>query len=248
MKKQLATNKGFIYNENTGKLESYEFIRAEFKMSSDAILYVCKVGGEETEIDNPHLKVYASTEDYEYDVECDTCLVPEGDFGRLNINTDTHTAWVFIDGNAEEISIDEVVFVVDSNYKLSVKDGTQFYTTREEVFKYNDYIMVDEQGVEYVVESVASKMRMTAMQMNAVQNLQEAIKILSEHNIRLYFNTETGELFAYNFNNVQKACVDYEDDIKNEHKIVYDLHTKVGYIMSIGYDETLGVQFKDVKI
>ena len=39
MEKQLATEKGFVYNDETGKLESYEFVSAEFSFANNTIVY-----------------------------------------------------------------------------------------------------------------------------------------------------------------------------------------------------------------
>lgn len=198
MEKQLATEKGFVFNDETGKLESYEFVSAEFSFANNTIVYHCKLGGKDVEIHDGGLRVYESTEKYEQGIEAMPYTIVDYEFRHLNVNTKTRTAWVFESGEAVEKSVDDIVFILDSNHKLSIKGGTKLYKTREDVFKHNDYVMVDEQGVEHVVESIATKMRMTEEQMVAIQNLKEAIEALSAKNIRLWYDTDQERLLALN--------------------------------------------------
>lgn len=244
MEKQLATEKGFVYNENTKKLESYEFVSAEFSFANNTIVYHCKLGGKDTEIHDGGLMVYASTEKYEQGIEAMPYTIADYKFRQLNVNTKTRTAWVFENGEAVEKSVDDIIFVLDSNHKLSIKDGTKLYKTREDVFKYNDYVMVDEQGVEHVIESVATKMKMTEEQMVLIQNLKEAIEALSAKNIRLWYDTDQERLLAYNYNNYEDAYVGYAPDMEEDYQSVYEFHETIDFFGFIGCDDTLGMKFK----
>lgn len=244
MKKQLATEKGFVYNDETGKLESYEFVSAEFSFANNTIVYHCKLGGKDAEIHDGGLRVYESTEKYEQGIEAMPYTIAEYEFRHLNVNTKTSTAWVFENGEAVEKSVVDVVFVLDSNHNLCIKDGTKLYKTREDVFKHNDYVMVDEQGVEHVVESVATKMQMTKEQMVLIQNLKEAIDALSSHNIRLWYDTNHERLMAYNYNNTEDAYVGYAPDMVGGFQSVYEFHETIDFFGYIGYDDTLGMKFK----
>lgn len=244
MEKQLATEKGFIFNEDTKKLESYEFISAEFNLMRTWTVYHCKLGGKDAEIHDSGLKVYASTEKYEQGIEVMPYTIADYEFRHLNVNTKTNTAWVFENGEAVEKSIDDIVFVLDSNHKLSIKDGVKLYKSREDVFKHNDYVMVDEQGVEHVVESVATKMRITDEQMVLIQNLKEAIDALSSKNIRLWYDTGHERLLAYNYNNYEDAYVGYAPDMDEDYQSVYEFHETIDFLGYIGCDDTLGMKFK----
>lgn len=244
MEKQLATEKGFVFNDETGKLESYEFVSAEFSFANHSIVYHCKLGGKDTEIYDGGLRVYKSTEKYEQGIEAVPYTILNYEFSCLNVNTQTRTAWVFENGEAVEKSVDDIVFVLDSNHKLSIKDGIKLYQTREDVFKYNDYVMVDEQGVEHVVESVATKMRMTEEQMVLIQNLKEAIDVLSSKNIRLWYDTDHERLMAYNYNNSEDTYVGYAPEMEEDYQSVYEFCETIDFLGYIGCDDTLGMKFK----
>lgn len=244
MEKQLATEKGFVFNEDTQKLESYEFVSAEFSFANNTIVYHCKLGGKDAEIHDGGLRVYASTEKYEQGIEAMPHTIADYRFRNLNINTSTRTAWVFDGGEAVEKSIDDIVFVLDDNFNLSVKGGTKLYKTREDVFKYNDYIMVDEQGVEHVVESVATKMRMTDAQMVAIRNLKDAIDTLRLNNIRLYYDGDCEQLIAFNCNNSDDSYIGYALNMEEDYQSVYDFHETIASLGCIGCDDTLGMKFK----
>jgi hypothetical protein len=244
MKKQLATEKGFVFNDETGKLESYEFVTAEFSFANNTIVYHCKLGGKDAEIHDGGLRVYASTEKYEQGIEAMTYTIHDYMFRALNVNTSTRTAWVFENGEAVEKSVDDMVFVLDSKNKLSIKDGIELHKTREEVFKHNDYVMVDEQGVEHVVESISTKMRMTDAQMVAIQNLKDAIDTLHRNNIRLYYGIEYEQLIAFNHNNADDSYIGYAPDMEEGFQSVYDFHETIASMGYIGCDDTLGMKFK----
>lgn len=242
MKKELATEKGFVFND--GKLESYEFISAEFRLSEPTILYNCKLGGGDAEIHDGKLRVYESTEKYEQGIEAMPYTIAEYQFRNLNVNTNTHTAWVFENGEAVERSVDDIVFVLDSNHKLSIKDGTKLYKTREDVFKHNDYVMVDEQGLEHVVESIATKMKMTDAQMVAIRNLKDAIETLHLNNISLWYDGDYEQLIAFNYNNSEGSYMGYEPDMEEDYQSVYDFHEPIASIGYIGCDNTVCMKFK----
>lgn len=245
MEKQLATENGFVFNEDTNKLESYEFISAEFSFANNTVVYHCKLGSKDAEIHDGVLKVYASTEKYEQGIEAKTYTIDDYAFRRLNVNTQTRTAWVFENGEAIEKSADDMVFILDSNLNLSIKDGTRLYETREDVFKYNDYIVVNDQGMEHVVESIATKMKMTDAQMVAIQNLRDAIDALHLNNIRLCYDIEYEQLIAFNLNNSDNTYVGYAPDMDEDYKSVREFHEKiVGCVDCIGCDDTFGIKFK----
>lgn len=244
MKKQLATEKGFIFNEDTNKLESYEFVRAEFNLMRTWTVYHCKLGGKDTEIHDSGLRVYESTDKYEQGIEAMLYTIAEHQFRNLNVNTKTHTAWVFENGEAVEKSVDDIIFVLDSNHELSIKDGIKLYKTREDVFKYNDYVMVDEQGVEHVVESVATKMRMTEEQMVVIQKLKDAIDALSYYNVGLYYDGEQERLIAFNESQTEDAYVGYAPDMEDDYQSVYDFHEVIDDVCHMTCDYTLGAKFK----
>ena len=244
MEKQLATEKGFVYNDETGKLESYEFVSAEFSFANNTIVYHCKLGGKDAEIHDGGLRVYASTEKYEQGIEVMPFTIMEYQFRGLNINTKTRTAWVFEKGEAVEKSINDIIFVFKSNHGLSIKDGIELYATREDVFKHNDYVMVDEQGVEHVVESIATKMRMTDAQMVAIRNLKDAIDTLRLNNIRLYYDGDCEQLIAFNCNNSDDSYIGYAPDMEEDYQSVYDFHETIVSLGYIGCDDTLGMKFK----
>jgi hypothetical protein len=244
MEKKLAVEKGFVFNEDTNKLESYEFVSAEFNLMKTWTVYHCKLGGKDAEIHDGGLKVYATTENYEKGIETKPSLIYQSMFERLGINVATHTAWAFEDGEAVEKSVDDIVFVYDRNHKLSIKDGTKLYQTREDVFKYNDYVMVDENGMEHVVESIATKMRMTEEQMVLIQKLKETIDALSAKNIRLWYESDCEKLIAFNYNNSDDSYVGYAPDMEEGYQSVYDFHEIIHSVGYIGCDDTLGMRFK----
>ena len=244
MEKQLATEKGFVFNDETGKLESYEFVSAEFSFANHSIVYHCKLGGKDAEIHDGGLRVYESTEKYEQGIEAMPHTIADYRFRNLNVNTSTRTAWVFENGEAIEKSVDDIVFVLDSNTNLSVKGGTKLYKTREDVFMHNDYVMIDEQGVEHVIESVATKMRMTDAQMVAIRNLKDAIDALRLNNIRLYYNGDCEQLIAFNYNNSDDFYVGYASDMGEGYQSVYDFHENITSLGYIGCDDTLCMKFK----
>lgn len=244
MKKQLATEKGFVFNDETGKLESYEFVSAEFSFANNTIVYNCKLGGKDAEIHDGGLRVYESTEKYEQGIEAMLYTIAEYKFRALNVNTSTRTAWVFENGEAVEKPVDDMVFVLDSDCNLSIKDGIKLYKTREDVFKYNDYVMVDEQGVEHVVESIATKMQMTDAQMVAIQKLKDAIDALQQNNIRLYYDGNCEYLIAFNRTNADDSYVGYAPDMEEGYQSVYDFREPIASVGYIGYDDTLGIKFK----
>jgi hypothetical protein len=244
MEKKLATEKGFVYNDETGKLESYEFVSAEFSFANNTIVYHCKLGGKNVEIHDGGLRVYESTEKYEQGIEAMLYTIHDYMFRALNVNTSTRTAWVFENGEAIEKSMDDIVFVLDCYRKLSIKDGIELHKTREDVFKHNDYVMVDEQGVEHVVESVATKMRMTDEQMVLIQKLKETIDALSAKNIRLWYESDCEKLIAFNYNNSDDSYVGYAPDMEEGYQSVYDFHEIIRSVGYIGCDDTLGMRFK----
>ena len=238
---KIADKDGFIYNEETKRLESYQFIKAEFTLGSDVVTYYCKLGGQETRFCDSNLQVYASERDYEIGKVRPVFHVYDYNLAHVGIMSDK-TAWMYEDGHAVKRCVDDVVLTYTRGELTS---ATKMYMSREDVFKYNDYKVLDADGKEHVVTCIATRMRMTEEQQEILERLRKVIKEAEEHGIRICYDYNHEQINAYNVQNTTDVYAGYLPEMEDGYTDVYEFSEKIGFAGWIGSEDTFAVVFKN---
>ena len=196
---KVAPKQGYVFNEMSGKLESFEFIRCVFALNEDIPMTTyCKLGGVDAELQGD-FAVYDGENSFKINSRIEWS---DANFWKLDQLLPNHRrnkgkCWTFINGRADYVDvINELIEYADS--KFSLVSGRTYYTRESEVYKFNDIIVKNADGSERIVESIATKMKFTPSQMSAIYDLRKAIEKVKGLGIRLGYDVESGIMDAYN--------------------------------------------------
>lgn len=196
---KIAPKQGYVFNETSGKLESFEFIRCVFALSEEIPMTTyCKLGGVDAELQGD-FAVYDCENSFKVNRKVEWSEVRNWELGQNfpNYNRNDGKCWTFINGRAELIDItSEMIEFADNKY--SIVSGQIYYRDESEVYKFQDIIVKNADGSERIVESIATKMKFTDAQMSAIYDLQKAIEKVKELGIRLSYDVDYGTMDAYN--------------------------------------------------
>lgn len=223
---KLSTKNGYIFNEDTKKLESYEFISATFTLCpSEEIVYVCKVGGVERNINTMSIDVYENEDMYRRGVMMDDTRHYVNDDVLPTGNTECYT-WLYVNGEAKRVEAEDIAIrFADGQMSTEVK----CYASRDEVYKYHDLVVVEADGTERVSKCIANLMALTEEQEAIVSQLRELLRQAHESGLRLEFGIEESALSVYNASEVELYSVYYSEGEDNGWTDVTDL----GHIISL---------------
>lgn len=196
---KIAPKQGYVFNETSGKLESFEFIRCVFALSEDIpMITYCKLGGVDAELQGD-FAVYDCENSFKTNIAIQWVEAPIWRINQIlpNYKSTYGKCWTFNNGRAELIDItSEMIEFADNKY--SIVSGQIYYKYESEVYKHHDIVVKNADGSERIVESIATKMKFNTSQMSAICDLQKAIEKVKDLGIRLSYDVDYGIMNAYN--------------------------------------------------
>lgn len=231
--KKIITTDGYYFNEESEMLEKFELIKVVTCMSEGACAnYHCKLGGVPTilhEKPQENIEIYENEEQYRSGVPMKKQEIP--DHFLCNQYFEGNVVWAFIGGKATMVEVPTICVTFEKGKGYYVADGTKYYTTCEEVYKYNDYIVKEADGLERVVKCLASKMALTPEQKALVEEFKSLVERMEDAKMKLEYDIEGNELIAYNGHNPLTVTY-YGDDESGEDVTMFSetLMRNLGYI------------------
>lgn len=224
-KMNIVINNGYVLNKKSQRLESLTIKKITANFTKETVVYECLLGGVETAISDNNLQVYQTESHFERGQVCKASSL--SDFYSLFSRAygveahsvdDAPMAWVFKDGQAEFIPIPEMTFTMHfTDFCVSSVTSDvdmKFYCSREQVYKYNDYQVKEDNGDVVLHRSMATLLALNDEQQKLVDDLRENIKKLVGSGARLFFDQEDWHLKVVSCVNVDKIeqWGDYDDD------------------------------------
>ena len=234
--------KGYMFNQESGKLESYELIGVKFRDNHDECEYTFKLGGVEKTIVSTKMEIYADEDCFKRHE-----IMPPGNLDVWEISTciagyRRGCIYRFHNGQAEKVSAEDIELYYDAQTEsVSVVDGTKYYESKEECYLWNDIVVVEEDGTERIVEALGKKVQLTDEQKKLVEQLNDNFKALHELGVRFAYDVDYGKLKCLNTNNIHYEGVSYCNDYDNEEftDLTKCATTLELYISYLGCDDLL---------
>lgn len=199
-------NKGYVFDEATKKLSSYELISADFHLGDEPVTYKCKLGGKETEITTSELKVYESDNDFKIGKTTSRATNSYHIKDVLPLKS-KEVALAFIDGKPTDVPTSEILLTFHANGHRYTSD-TKTYKSLEDLYMFNDLHIIEEDGSERIVECPAAKLKLTDEQKKLVDVLRETFSELKKSKCTIYYDLDYNYLLAINTEKVN-TVVDY---------------------------------------
>lgn len=218
MVKEIATELGYIWNEKTERLESYELIEAIFKIDSPMVEYHCKLGGTECVIESENLKVYRTEEDFRNSKALKPYIIDTLLFKReLGIRFEENgepRAWICKNNHALDVNVGGYPITFHADGEKELTSSIKFYKDESEVYRFNDFQKVDSDGNVKLCRSPYSKTKLTDRQLQLAGELARILKEMENEELTLVYDTNRDELSVLNRKELASLHAYYYDEEK----------------------------------
>lgn len=189
---------GFVFDEATQTLMSYEFKSAIVNFSTGTVIHKCLVGGLEREYSGT-FNVYLNEEFFKKnDAYKGTGWSFEEVVDRIYgcYPRNEVELYGFVNGEATLVDVSVFDYVFDAGQEWKSADDRKFYPNANRVYDFHDYKVQDANGDVRVVKSPASLLALTDEQNAAVLNFEAIVTKMRELNIHMYYDME-GETIQF---------------------------------------------------
>lgn len=199
---------GYVFNKETQVLEYFKLLEAHFTLNDPVITYVCMLGGNKTQIHTDNLKVYIDENEYMKGNHITGFSITYEI--RNVLNSTNGYAWTYSNGESRHVCVNDVPLIYDAEtLSVRVADGTKYFSTQKQVWKYHDLVVKHEDGREETIECLASKMALTDEQKSLLDELRDVMKRVQDSGLDVYSEPSDNRLMAINLKNVALYSVDY---------------------------------------
>lgn len=242
MERKIQKEKGFIFNEETKRLESFEFVKAEFQFAPETpIIYTAMICGEERTFEaDDDFKVYRNVEEFKVMAPYAPFLVKSDDVAVRRCS------YTFADGKAVDVDVRTERFVYEDGH---IKPLRKCYQNMQDVYVYND-IIVCENGEERVVPCLKNRLALDEEQSELCDELKSVLERMKQAGMRLFINDWNGKMSVFNARKVSHLYYGYEarHEVDEDHIDIQSLLLNEGFSVDINVfndDHDIMVKIED---
>lgn len=235
----LNLNSGYVFNEETKKLEYFTYEKAVFNFESGKVSYHGKLGGVDAEI--------IASERYKDEESFKRGMT----FGskqtiRLDEVQRRGLRYIFKDGKALPIPNNYDYEIGTTYWSVKLANGKRAYASMEEAYDFNDFIVKENDGTERVVKCAASKVALTDEQRLFIKQFNDLVAGMEQYGIGFIYDQRDGMVKIINNNLIEKIefdCDRYSDEGWSDIKNMYEgTDLKCSYTHE---DEYINAKFKE---
>lgn len=207
---KIASGNGWVFNENTHRLEKWVAEKCKFTLGSSIVEYDGTLGGKPYEIKadvNDELRVFKSPEDFkdgnpnldvfdnvynQYIFKRNIPVVIKKD----DEGNDTFHAYIFKDGQAVYANVKGMVCEYDFKTKV-FKSETKCYASEKSVYEYNDFQILNEDGTTTTKKSLKTRLAFNDEQKALLDELGGLLDKLKGSGVLVVYDRETETLCAF---------------------------------------------------
>jgi hypothetical protein len=198
----ISFKNGYLFNNESKKLEYFQFEKAEFSFHNGEVKYFGKLAGADVVLDD--VLLYESEERFKQGQDyTHKESISDGEY-RLR-----KMAWVFRTGKAIPTPQDEK-YVATMRYQIELANGERAYESSEEAYDFNDIVVKEADGTERVVECAASKCKLTDIQNLYLKQLADLVAGMEKENLGFIYDERDGNVKVINKTRIEKIEIDCE--------------------------------------
>lgn len=212
MKQIVKASEGYLFNETSKKLEKYELIKIEYTLDDDTpTRYFCKLGGVATMIEDNRLPLFHNEDEFKRGNSIPSKdAIDKYQLHRILPTHGSGLTWAFEDGMAIEVDAKTIGLTYQDD-KTFISSGRRYYSNKEEVFMYNDYIVKEADGTERVVVSPATKMALSDEHKLLVDKFNALVVEMRQAHLDFIYDSSYGKVKVVNLTHAKSMNVDYYD-------------------------------------
>lgn len=186
----ISFKNGYLFNNESRKLEYFQFEKAEFSFHNGEVKYFGKLAGVDVVLDD--VLLYESEERFKQGQDyTNKESISDGEY-RLR-----KMAWVFRNGKAIPTPQDEK-YVATKRYQIALANGERTYESSEEAYDFNDIVVKESDGTERVVACAASKCKLTDIQNLYLKQLEDLVAGMEKENLGFIYDERDGKVKVIN--------------------------------------------------
>lgn len=206
---KIASGNGWVFNENTHRLEKWVAEKCKFTLGSSIVEYDGTLGGKPYEIKadvNDELRVFDSPEDFKEGKVADDVF--ENVYKTYNFKRHvpieikesdecvTFHAYIFKDGQAVYANVKGMVCEYDFKSN-EFKSETKCYASEKSVYEYNDFQILNEDGTTTIKKSLKTRLAFNDEQKALLDELGGLLDKLKGSGVCVVYDRETETLCAF---------------------------------------------------
>ena len=196
----ISFKNGYLFNNESKKLEYFQFEKAEFSFHNGEVKYFGKLAGVDVVLDD--VLLYESEERFKQGQDfTNKETINEGEYQMRKM------AWVFRNGKAIPTPHDEK-YVATRRYLVELANGERAYKSAEEAYDFNDIVVKESDGTERVVECAASKCKLTETQELYLTQLASLIEGMEKENLGFIYDERDGDVKVINKTRIERIEMD----------------------------------------
>lgn len=232
-------NDGYVFNNETKKLEFFKFKKAVFNFESGKVKYYGTWGGVDTWI------------------ATDTRYKDEESFKRGIAVSDRRTVrecnvlrrtgkYLFEDGKAIEIPKDIDYEVGIREWDFAIADGRVGYWSMEEAYDFNDITVKYEDGTEKVITCAANKTKLTEKQELYVKQFNDLVNGMIAEGMAFIYDESYGCIKVINKTLIETMESDCDRYCEEGWSDIKKMYTKTELGCSYTHDDDyINAKFKE---
>lgn len=191
---------GYVFNNESKKLEYFQFEKLEFNFYDGEVQYFGKLGGVDVVLND--VKLYQSEERFKMGQDCTNKeTIRDTDYQFRNIG------WVFRDGKAIPTPTN-AKYVASSRHNIALADGEKAYRSSEETYDFNNIVVKESDGTERIVECAYSKCKLTEPQESLLTQLASLIECMEKENLGFIYDESDGKVKVINKTRIE--CIEMD--------------------------------------
>lgn len=196
----ISFKNGYLFNNESQKLEYFQFEKAEFSFHNGEVKYFGKLAGVDVVLDD--VLLYESEERFKQGQDCTKKeSISDGEYQMHKMS------WVFRNGKAIQTPHDEK-YVATKRYRVELANGERAYESSEEAYDFNDIVVKEADGTERVVECAASKCKLTETQELYLTQLSALVECMEKEHLGFIYDERDGKVKVINKTRIEKIETD----------------------------------------
>ena len=198
----ISFKNGYLFNNESKKLEYFQFEKAEFSFHNGEVKYFGKLAGVDVVLDD--VLLYESEERFKQGQDfTHKETINDGEYQMRKI------AWVFRNGKAIPTPHDEK-YVATRRYMVELANGERAYESAEEAYDFNNIVVKEADGTERVVECAYSKCKLTETQESLLTQLEDLVASMEKENLSFIYDERDGKVKVINKTRIERLATDCE--------------------------------------
>lgn len=219
------TESGYLFNDMSKRLEWFEIDEILISFTYGVVRYIGTWGGCRTEKTLDGKLFYSSEECFKkgesiLKKKISICNVFESLYGFSPIDD---YVWEYKNGRAVRGKLESFDVVI--NHKGELRCSKTYYASEEDVYRFNDLIVVDKNGDMRLVKSSKSKLMLTNDQLDVVERMKGIIDDMVRLKMIMYIDQDYNLCFLPG-NKIEDLTMDETDGFVDTTGIVTSIKSK----------------------